>query len=257
MRRPSIAALALTLLFVTAGCTAALGQAGQPSADPAGTPDGQAADGYDKTIAVGATGQVQAQPDQAVLRVAVETTGENASTVRRRLAENVSRMREALSAMGIGSDQVTTTDFDIRDQRRYGRPDREVAPFRGRHAFSITLTDLNRTGQVIVAAVEHGATSVDDVRFTLSAERRGELRQQALAAAMDRARDQASVIADRADLSVVGVGSVRTADVGYRPVRLEAAAMAADAGGAPTAIDGGAVTVTAQVEVTYNATTAA
>lgn len=254
MRRTPFAAFALTLLLVTAGCTGAFG-AGQPTASP-GSNAGPA-DEPDRTITVGATGQVQAQPDQAVLRVAVEATGENASAVRRRLAENVSRMREALGAMGIGSDQITTTDFDIRDQRRYRGPERERAPFRGRHAFAITLSDLNRTGQVIVTAVEHGVTGVEDVRFTLSAERRSELREEALAAAMDRARGQARVIADGANLTVVGVGSVRTADVGLHPVRFEAAAMAGDAGGAPTAIEGGAVTVTAQVEVTYNATAAA
>lgn len=254
--RPVLATLALSLLLVTAGCTAALGSSPGATASPAGSTNDPAPAEAEpgRTIAVGATGQVQAQPNQAVLRVAVEATGENASAVRQRLAENVSRMREALSEMGIGSDQVTTTDFDIRSQRRYGGERRERPAFRGRHAFTITLTDLDRTGTVIVTAVEHGVTSVEDVRFSLTEERRSTLRRQALAEAMESARGQAGVIADGANLTVTGVGTVRTADVGYRPVRMEAATLAGDAGGAPTTIEGGAVTVTAQVQVTYNAT---
>lgn len=261
MRRNVLAAIALALLLTTAGCSTVLDTGGPASTaepDPAvDDPPEQISSPPDepsRTIRIAASGEVQTQPDQAILRVAVEATGDNASTVRQRLAENVSTMREALASMGIDGDQITTTDFDIRNQHRFGGPERDRPAFYGRHAFSITLTDLNRTGDVIVTAVESGATSVDDVRFTLSADRRDTLREQALADAMDRARGEARVIASSANLSLAGVGSVQTADVGFRPVRFEAAALTADAGGAPTSIDGGAVTVTARVEVTYNAT---
>jgi uncharacterized protein YggE len=265
MRRQSaLAALALSVMLVTAGCASVLGTGESPQSNPA--PQSNANENVQaatnapgdpgRTIAVAASGQVQTQPNQAILRVAVEATGESASTVRQRLAENVSQMRAALAEMGIEGDQISTADYDIRNQQRFGgREDAERPPFRGRHAFTITLTDLNRTGRVIVTAVENGATSVDDVRFTLSEETRRELRKEALADAMSSAREQASVIADQSDLSIAGVGSVQTADVGFRPVRFEGSALAGgDGGGGGTSIEGGAVTVTAQVQVTYNAT---
>lgn len=257
MRRLPLATIALALLLVTAGCSAVVGSENDPAAStgsPASSSNGalQSASDRGPTIEVGAAGQIQTQPDQAVLRVAVEATGQNASVVRQRLAANASSMRAALTDMGIDEGHITTTDYDIRNQRRYGGPEDERPPVFGRHAFVITLTDLNRTGRVVVTAVENGATSVNDVRFTLSSDRRDELREQALSEAMENARDRAGVIAEGADLTVTGVGSVTTADVGYRPVRFETAAMAgANAG---TSIEGGAVTVTAHVTVTYNAT---
>lgn len=247
-RRSVIATLTLSVLLVTAGCVSVPGTGEAPQSNAPGESS--------RTITVAASGQVQTQPNQAVLRVAVEATGQDASTVRQRLAENVSQMQRALAEMGIESDQITTADYDIRNQQRFGGREEERPPFRGRHAFSITLTEtLDQTGKVIVTAVENGATSVDDVRFTLSAETRRELRKEALADAMGNARDQASVIADQSDLSIAGVGSVRTADVGVRPVRFEGAALTGGSGGdGGTAIEGGAVTVTAQVQVAYNAT---
>lgn len=259
MRRIPLGTIALALLLVTAGCSAALSSTNnspQSAASPSGVGENVQAppgSGSSPTIEVAASGQVRTQPDQAVLRVAVEASGPNASTVRRKLAENASAMRAALVEMGVDGDQITTTDFDIRNQRRFGGREDERPAAWGRHAFTITLTDLNRTGTVIVAAVENGATSVDDVRFTLSQERRNELRERALAEAMDNARDRAGVVADGANLSIAGISSVTTADVGVHRPRFESAALAgsADAG---TDIEGGAVTVTARVRVTYNAT---
>lgn len=259
MRRLPLISIVLALLITSAGCAGVLADS-SPSTSPGEVDDppadvGDPADrsGSGPTIEVAASGQIQTQPDQAILRVAVEASGENASTVRQRLAENVSTMRAALTAMGIDEGRITTTDYDIRNQRRFGGREEEPAVW-GRHAFTITLTDLNRTGKVVVTAVENGATSVNDVRFTLSREQRSELREQALSKAMDNARDRADVMAESADLNIAGVGSITTADVGYRPVRFESAALAAGDTNVGTSIEGGSVTVTAQVTVTYNAT---
>ena len=266
MRR-LLTAVALAAVLVTAGCTGLLNASsvGAPSSSPndATTPDADPAAttppepvrdaSAGRAIRVGATGRVETQPDQAVIRVAVRVTGGSAAEVRERLADNASRMRAALDGIGVDGGQITTAYYDIGRNYRADR-DKDAPAFQGRHAFEITLTDLDRTGEVIVAAVENGATDVDNVRFTLSEEKRRELHREALSDAMESARAQADVIAESAGLSVAGVGSVQTADVGHSPVRFEARAlMAGDAGGG-TSIEGGTITVTAQVEVSYNAT---
>lgn len=105
---------------------------------------------------------------------------------------------------------------------------------------------------MIDTAVANGANDVDNVEFTLSADRRNELEEQALEGAMDRAETKATTIAERADLTIEGVETVTTVDRGYRPYAAEATATAAG-DGASTDIDSGPVTVTAQVKVTYEA----
>lgn len=235
--------LALVLLVVTAGCTGFVGN----------TTPGHGADagGSGPTVTVGATGQVSAEPDQAVVRVAVVETATDPNTARTRLAENVSAMRAALREMGIADDQVRTVHFDISQDHRQ-RADQPTR-YRAVHAFAVTLNDTERVGTVVDTAVESGATRVDGVQFTLSDAKRQRLHDAALAKAMDGADRQAATLASETNLSLAGVHAVRSADTAVRPYRAEAVALSAGGSGG-TSVESGPVTVTAHVTVVYNAT---
>jgi hypothetical protein len=258
MRR-TIAVLAVALLTMTAGCSSLAGTAGpstnaQPDAADQGaqiSPGG----GPDRTVAVGASGTVQAAPNRAIVRVAVTARADSVETVRQRLADNASRMRDALEAAGLEAGQITSARYDIR--RNYRHEERPSEPeYQGAHSFVVTLNETDRAGQTVVTAVENGATRVDGVEFTLTAETRRDLRTRALGKAVANAREKAGVAADGAGLSLAGVRTVRTGDVSVEPVRRDVAyeTAAAGDGGAPTSIEGGKVTVAAQATVVYNAT---
>lgn len=244
----TVAVLALAVLVAGAGLTAAV-------TDPLAQSQGDAPGG--ETVSVGASGAAETAPDQAVLHVAVVKRADSASQVRQQLADNVSKMREALRQEGVADEQVQTVRYDIRRNHR-PRPaeggEAEEPQYRGSHEFEITLTDLDEVGTVIDTAVENGATEVDNVRFTLSSEKERELRNQALEDAMSNARSQAETLAAAGDLEVTGVHAVSTTE-SHHP-RFEAAAVATDAGGGGTAVESGPVTVAVQVQVTYNATEA-
>jgi uncharacterized protein YggE len=122
------------------------------------------------------------------------------------------------------------------------------------HEFVVTLEDPQRAGEVIDAAANASA-EIEVVRFTLSEDRRTELRERAIEDAMDDARSQAEAIAENGNLEVTNVASVDASQQRYRPVEYEAAApQAADASG--TEVETGDVSVSYQVRVTYNATRA-
>lgn len=208
-----------------------------------------------QTIHVSASGQAAEQPDEAVIRVSVEATAQGASTARTQVAENVSAVRAALTEVGIPEDQVRTVGFNIYQDIERPRPEGEEEPeitYRAQHSLEIRVTDVDRVGAVIDAAVDHGATSVTDVEYTLAEETRSELRQQALEEAMANARSQADTLASSAGLSISGVHSASTADVSV-PRHVVYAEAAGGAGGG-TELDAGPVTVSATVSVTYNAT---
>lgn len=238
----------LATLVLLSGCTGALGagDSGSTAAQPT----------ENRTVDVAASGAVSAQPDQAVVRVGVETRAGDAATARQQLAENVTQLRDALSE--IEGAQVTTNGYDIgEDYRRPPaegeEPDRQYV---ARQSFEITVNDTDQAGAVIDTAVANGANNVDNVEFTLSADRRADLEEQALEGAMDRARTKATTVADRANLTIEGVRTVTTTDRGYTPYAAEALATPT-ADGASTDIDSGPVTVTAQVQVTYEASESA
>lgn len=242
MRRSLPVVAVLATLVLLSGCTGALGASDSGTQAPAETTN--------RTVDVSASGTITAQPDQAVVRVGVEARGDDAATARQRLAENVTELRSALSE--IEGAQVTTSGYDIGENHRRSREDPDADPqYIARQSFEVTIDDTDDAGTVIDTAVANGATSVDGVQFTLSADRREELETQALQAAMDRSRSKADTLAERANLTIDGVRTVTTVERGYRPHRMEATAAAGD--GASTDIDSGPVTVTAQVQVTYEA----
>ncbi|MFC4551397.1 MULTISPECIES: SIMPL domain-containing protein [Halorussus] len=250
MHRGVLSTLAVALLLVTAGCAGSL--------DPTATANAQeqnaTADG--QTISVSASGQAEAEPNQAILRVSVVAEGDDVNAIRQQLAENVSQLRAALENASVSDDQIRTVAYNI-DQRYYTtteKPGRQPE-FRGVHAFEITLSNVDRVGRIIDVAVSNGANRVDGVELTLSEERRREVRADALRDAMNNARGNADVLAQSANLSVTGVHSVSTGDVSFSPVRatVTESGAASDAG---TNIESGPVTVSAQVQVVYNATSA-
>jgi len=204
----------------------------------------------DRRIAVDATGTADAAPDRAVVHVAVTATGDDPAAVRDEVAANASRLREELDAAGIDADQYETDGYRIDSRHEDAGP-----AYRGVHGFVVTLEDPRVAGDVIDAAADASA-EVRTVRFTLSEERRTELRSTAIEHAMADARSQADTIATNADLTVTSVHGVDASQREYRPVEYQSAApRTADEGGSTT-VETGDVSVRYQVRVTYNATRA-
>jgi len=248
MQRRALVAVGLAALLVIAGCSAG-------SSTTADTPTTSASD---STIRVAGSGSADAEPNQAVVDVAVVATAPDAATARRNLARNVSRMRTALTDAGVAEDRITTQRYDIRQDRR---PPREEGAdpgirYRAMHDFEITVTDPDRVGDVVDTAVANGATEVDDVSFTLSTDRRRELERRARSAAMADARTKARALASDANLSVTGVNVIQTTR-GGSPRAADESAYATETpvgtGAPPTDIESGPVTVRTSVQVVYAA----
>jgi uncharacterized protein YggE len=260
MSRRTLVVVGVALVLVTAGCVGSLTPTTDASAQPQQDVQGQQtdqlqrADAGGKTISVSASGEAEAEPDQAVLRVAVLARADDANAVREQIAENVTQMREALRDAGLSDDRIRTVSFRIEQEYREENGERRPAGFQGIHAFEITLSNASQVGAIVDTAVENGADRVDSVELTLSEERRREVRADALRDAMENARVNADVIAENANLTVEGVHTAATGDMSFDSFRAETVEADAAAGQARTEIESGPVTVSAQVQVTYNAT---
>lgn len=246
MRRKNltIAGLALLLVLATGAVVlAGLGTAGAQSTDaPA-----------DRTISVSATGQAEATPDQAVLRVAVTAEGEDPAAVSDELSAGGADLRSALDELGV---EYETTGYRIDEQRdRRERSDEERPPYRGVHAFEVTVDDPDDVGAVIDAAANASAV-VGNVEFTLSDDARTDLRNTAIENAMNDARSQADAVAAAGNLEVTGVAAVDASQRRYSPVDYDMGEGGDGASGVPTTIESGDVSVSYSVSVTYNATSA-
>ena len=247
-----IVALLLAATLVGAGLV--LGAAGpgttsrQLAADPGGS--------NGRTVTVSASGSASAPPDEALVRVSVESAAPDPTVARRRVAANASSLRRAMADLGLPPNTVRTTGYDLyedRGGRRKPGASGETT-YHARHTFAVRVDDVGRVGEVIDAAVDNGATSVHGVRFTLSDATRTSLRKEATRDAMERARDRASTVAGSAGLTLTGVRAVRTGTGGGPRPYVHFAAASGGSSGASTDVQSGPVTVGASVTVTYNAT---
>lgn len=239
------ALLGLGLLVVLAGCLG--GAAPLNNAALSNGTDGPEG----PTISVSSSGSVDAAPDLAVVYLSVEAEADSAEAARAQVASDATRMRDALRDAGISDDAVTTTGFAVHIVYDYSNEGREVVGYRAVHSYRVEVSP-EEAGTVIDTAVGNGATRVSGVQFTLSDERRQELRAQALEEAMTSARADADAIAGASDLTVSGVHSVSTSNGGGGPIYYDRAV--AEAGdGASTVLEPGDVTVTASVSVVYTA----
>ena len=244
--RQTIATVVVAVMAATAGC-------GTPGATTLGQDGTDTTAAGDRTVAVTASAQVEAEPDRAVVRVAVTARGETAESVRRELANDSTQLRDAVRGAGVNDSQLTTTDYRI-DSDPDPRPGE--APFSGRHGFEIAVHDPDRAGRIVVTAVENGASDVGGIRFTLAPDTRRELRREALTLALEEARGKAVVAAGGTNLTLAGTRTVRTADVSVESDRRDAAYRTAANAEAATAVDGGPVSVSVRIVVVYDATNA-
>ena len=137
---------------------------------------------------------VQAQPDTAVITIAVVTQAKQAIDAQQQNATKSDAVMRALkSAAGAGAE-VKTSGYNLQPQRIYkeGQPP-TITGYEARNSVTVTVADLTKIGSVIDAAGQAGANDVGGISFTLRNDR--PVRDKALSEATTEAMSKAKVIA--------------------------------------------------------------
>lgn len=207
----------------------------------------------DRTITASGTGSVIGTPDRAQISLAVETESPDVKAAQAENAARMTTVMNALTAAGIPKDALKTTGYNIYpvyDDSKFPIG-QKIKAYHVANTLTITLHDVNRTGEVIDIGVANGINQANSIQFLLSDEQAQVLRTEALKEATDRAAADARTVA--AALGV-NISSVKTVDIGqgYTPVLFQNFAKSdSSVGGAATPIQPGDITVTATVTVTY------
>jgi uncharacterized protein YggE len=193
---------------------------------------------------------VQAQPDTAVLVVAVVTQGQTALAAQQENARKTDAVVRAVKdAAGAGSE-VKTSGYNLQPQYAYreGQPP-TIRAYEARNSVTVTLSDLNRVGATIDAASNAGATNVDSLSFTLRQDKQA--RAQALADATRTALEKARTIAQALGGRLMRVVEVQEMTAG-RPVPVykeQDAVRTLAANAPPTPIEVGSLDINSQVQL--------
>jgi uncharacterized protein len=195
---------------------------------------------------------VRAQPDTAIITIAVVTQNRTALVAQQENATLSERVIRAVrTAAGTGAE-VQTGGYSIQPQRVY----RENQPptitgYEVRNSVTVTMSDLRRVGPVIDAASQAGANTIDGIAFTLRRDRPA--RDQALTDATREAMSKAQTLAAALGGRVIRIVEVQEAGM-FRPPIMDLPvngriALQRSEGAVETPIQVGSLEIRAQVQL--------
>ncbi|MGH9991397.1 MAG: SIMPL domain-containing protein [Nitrososphaera sp.] len=239
------------------------------------------------TVSTSGTATTKVDPDKVSVTVGVETDGATASDAVANNTELMDKVIQALKALGITDDQLSTNYFSVYPTYDYQyppcileegagsamtgsssdanssivrpeiyppppecQPKNVITGYRASNSLTVTLDGNADVGKVIDTAVGAGANNVGGAYFFVSQERQEQIREDLIEKAIANAESRANKAAAAAGLNVTGVKSINLNDV-YFP-RFEKALATADgsiAGSTP--ILPGEQVISMTVQVTY------
>ena len=210
----------------------------------------------EKVIHSTGSGNVIGTPDRTQVTFAVETENPDVKVAQQANAVQMTKVIDALVTAGLPKDALKTTGYTIYpvyDDYSKTLLDQKIRTYHVTNSLTVTLHDVNRTGEVIDIAVASGINQANSIQFLLSDEQSQVLRTEALKKAVSRARADADTVAAALGTTII---DVKSADIsgGYSPVLFDnyQAGNVMVKSAVPTPIQPGDVTVTAQVSITYS-----
>lgn len=200
-------------------------------------------------ISVSGHGRTDVTPDMATINIGIVTTGKTAQLAQAENVKAASDVTAALGRLGIFSKDIQTsyTMSPVYEKGDY----RKVAGYRASNTVTVTVNDVAKTGQVIDAALNSGATDVNGLTFGLKDAK--SVRNTALQMAVQDARSKADAIAAALGVRIVGIQNVK--EDGSNVARYEMANLRLTkldgAAAADTPISAGTVELNAEVHVDF------
>jgi len=159
---------------------------------------------------------VQAQPDTAILMIAVVTQGRRAIDAQQENATRTDAVVKALKAAAGPGAEAKTSGYSLQPMRVYkeGQPP-TITGYEARNSVTLTTGELNKLGAIIDAAAQAGSNDVSGISFTLRQDRPA--RDRALSEATREAMSKAQVIAQSLGGRVVRIVEVQEEGFQQRP----------------------------------------
>ena len=194
---------------------------------------------------------VRRAPDQAFVTVSVESRARNPRDAQRQNAETMTAVQQRITAAGVPKDAVRTLGYNIQQEFDFVDGRRVARGYLARNAVEVRVDAIDRTGDVLDAAVQAGATSVASVRFDLKDRAAAEREALRLAVVDARARaDAAASGAGRAVDRVLRIDDTPEVRVGQPRPMMAMVREAADVQQTP--VEAGELEIRAQVTLTVS-----
>jgi len=169
-------------------------------------------------IVTSASGEAKLTPDRASIYIGVQTRAASASAAARENAQRQRAVIDAIVALGISREQISTENYSVAPEMRFDQ-NTQKSTVTGYVVSNVVRVELQRVEQVapvLDAALAKGANQINSLDFFAS--NSDAARRQALAAAISTARSDAEAMARAAGGTLGPLLELGTADTGPRPV---------------------------------------
>jgi len=148
-----------------------------------------------RTVQVSGTAVVNVKPDRALIRLGVQSNGRSAKEAQANNTAAIARVTKTLNGLGIESKDIAT-DWYVIEPIYEDYDSLHIKGYRIHNIIEITVRDVDRVNDTMVAAFQAGANQVVDVEFYTSELRK--YRDQARTMAMQAASEKAKALAQTA-----------------------------------------------------------
>lgn len=188
-------------------------------------------------------GDVHAEPDYAVLRLAINRLHNKPKDSLKAAKEVAASVRSSVRRLGIAESDVTSSRTSVQSAWDGYGPGRKFLGHQCRIDFAIRIGDLDVVDQALIDVVDAGADEIMSVLY--DTKQKPELRANARRSAVEAARRKAALYAEAAGVSLGPV--IHIEDVDPEQLRDETHRARGAGGADPGDLAPGRVTVSAAV----------
>jgi uncharacterized protein YggE len=152
-----------------------------------------------RSIQVSGVAVVNVTPDRALIKLGVQSNGRSAKDAQAKNSDTINKVNKALKALEIESKDIATDWYTIEPMYK-DYDSLYIEGYRIYNTIEITVRDVSKANDVMVASFQAGANQVVDVSFYTSELRK--YRDQAREMAMQAAQEKAAALARTAGSSI-------------------------------------------------------
>ncbi|MBS5822750.1 MAG: SIMPL domain-containing protein [Clostridium argentinense] len=113
-------------------------------------------------------GNIQTEPDIAIVNLGVITEAKNLETAQRENIIISNRVIDKLEEIGVLRKDIQTSIYNIEPQYDYIEGKQIFRNYKVTNIFTVTIRDIENVGEIIDAAVSTGVNNVGNINFTIS-----------------------------------------------------------------------------------------
>ncbi len=213
----------------------------------------QSDESFHRSLTVSGSATVTAKSDTATIHLSVETSSPNVKAAVRENANTMTAVRNAVISAGADASKIETQNYQVYPQNTYDDKGRvKNKTYNCTNSMNVVVSRLDKTGEVMDAAVQAGANRIDSVDFSVSNTQ--VYKDQALREATADALRKANIMAAALGRNVINVISVSEDSnnvVPYRMMKVNLAAARSNDEGAPTPLAPGDAKMESHVTVVF------